>query len=167
MKWKATRSLHKFCISLFGVILPLTGLAQVMDTQVLTNQPAMIKILSLEDSETGYRYDWSFPRASLKTIPKWSPTESEAPFSPYKAVTAATNYLCKTLPKSPKFKVISISLEPCNVRSGFNDKDLNDIWAYQIDFDIYMQPNFVEKKFCNVLVLMDGTVVKSIATPLK
>ncbi len=135
-------------------------------TQITDSDPE-ITLADESDYITGYHYIWKIPRPVISKLPKWNPTVSEVPLSPHKAVQIATDYLVSTLPRKAKLSILDISLSPQGADQDFKKPELQSIWGYQISFTADPEPPAKDKAGLNVMILLDGTVVKPEVSPLK
>ncbi len=145
-------NLHRFLLIL--LLLPLSC--------VCAAETDMVTLTDLKDGITGFRYLWQVPRTTLTKLSSWSPADAEAPLSPHKAAKVALEDVKRQFPASTKLRPYSISLQEHEIQSGGGA-----VWVYYVSFDSKPEAKGKQKSLLEVLVLLDGSVVSPIVTPLK
>ncbi len=153
---------RRFLLLLFASLLCI-ALGRAEDT---ATEP-QVTLTDFKDGITGFRYIWRIPHSALSKLPVWSPSDSEPPLSPHKAVATATRYLEAILPSSTKVSIYAIALEKQGIGADQDPKQLSALWAYHISFNAVPEPPPKFKAQLEVLITLDGTLIKPIVSPLK
>jgi len=153
---------RRFLLFLFASLFCITP----GRTEDIGTEP-QVTLTDFSDGITGFRYIWSIPRSALKTLPVWSPSDSEPPLSPLKAIGIATRYLETILPQQTKASIYAVSLQKQGIGADRDPKQLSALWAYHISFDAVPELPPKLKAQLEVLITLDGTVIKPIVSPLK
>jgi hypothetical protein len=144
------------------ILFVLSGLSS--NAQMTDSEP-QITLTDLSDGITGFHYIWRVPRSTLVAQPKWIPEVSEVPLSPHKAALIASKYVASLLPQKTKLSIINMSLSP---QGEYPPLPTHDAWwGYQISFSADPEPSAKDKPLLQVLILLDGTIVKAEVSPLK
>lgn len=100
-------------------------------------------------------YVFNLSRKRLDSMPQWTSIQPNPPLSPRKAQEVAFKKLRELVPKEPKWRLISISLEPVDEDSEGKFK----FWIYVVRYEGNSGMVFGATEPFDIVVTMDGKAI--------
>jgi hypothetical protein len=128
---------------------------------VSASETEIFKLAYVTDLHSGFQFLWAIPKSKLETLPKFSPTETEAPISPHKAAIMAISAVQGRMAAGTRLSPLSISLDHCR------PKEDGGVWAYHVLLTADPQVPASDRSLLRVFILLDGSVVPAEVTPVQ